>query len=84
MNKINNNKKKNQGVARNGATKETTNNGRSENRPQNESMAVDQNPPVLMNAFVTAKSAEVLQQSPTVEAAAKTLSNLILNLYLPI
>ena len=47
-------------------------------------MAVDQNPPVLMNAFVTAKSAEVLQQSPTVEAAAKTLSNLILNLYLPI
>lgn len=66
-------KEENQGVARNGATKETTNNGRSENRPQNESMAVDQNPPVLMNAFVTAKSAEVLQQSPTVEAAAKNI-----------
>ena len=82
MNKINNNKKKKPG-SRNGATKETTNNGRSENRPQNESMAVDQKSGAH-ECFLTAKSAEVLQQSPTVEAAAKTLSNLILNLFLPI
>ena len=49
------------------------NNEKFERQLQNESLRVNQNPPVVVNAFVNAKSAEVLQQSPSVEAATKSI-----------